>query len=400
MRLTHGYPFWLINNGLPYNYKKLTENISADVTIIGGGISGAIAAYYLTKAGINTVLVDGRTIGLGSTCASTSLLQYELDAPLHKLTEQIGKQKAERAYQLCGKAITTLEDIMKKIGYKEFELRKSLFFSTHTSDKAFMQKEFTARKDAGFQINFLDEKDLLNEYGLKAKYALLSELGANINAYTLTHQLLEYSLLKGLKVFDRTCITKIDYNKDHNLLTTAEGCTIKTKYIVNATGFEVVNFIPKKIVDFYCTYAIISEHQAEHECLWKDRVMMWNTDDPYLYMRLTKDNRIIIGGRDERYSNHVTQELFLKKKAELLQKDLKKIYPQLNFKREFEWCGTFGKTKDALPYIGMYNKTPNTFYALGFGGNGITFSVLAAEIITTLIQGKKHEDANLFSFDR
>lgn len=60
----------------------------------------------------------------------------------------------------------------------------------------------------------------------------------------------------------------------------------------------------------------------------------------------------------------------------------------------------FGKTKDALPYIGTYAKAPNTFYALGFGGNGITFSVLAAEIITALIKEGKHEDAALFSFDR
>jgi glycine/D-amino acid oxidase-like deaminating enzyme len=171
---------------------------------------------------------------------------------------------------------------------------------------------------------------------------------------------------------------------------------VQAKYIVNATGFEVVNFIPKKIVDFYCTYAIISENQSEQSVPWKDQILMWNSDDPYLYLRLTKDNRILIGGRDERFSNTITRELFLNRKAVQLQKDFKKIYPNISFKTEFSWCGTFGKTKDALPYIGTYVKTPNTYYALGFGGNGITFSVLAAEIITSLIQGKDHEDAALF----
>lgn len=400
MKLTHGSPFWLVNDGLPYHYKKLTQNIDTDVVIIGGGISGALAAYHLTKAGIPCVLVDGRTIGLGSTCASTSLLQYELDTPLHQLIEQIGEQKAIRAYQLCGTAIYKLQKLMKEIGYKEYESRKSLFFSTHNSDKKYMEKEFAARKKAGFEISFLTEDELENEFGLKAKYALLSELGANINAYSLTHHILQHCIKKGLQVYDRTCVTNISYENTQTVITTAEGCTINTKYIVNATGFEVVNFIPKKIVDFYCTYAIISEHQAEHACLWKDRVMMWNTDDPYLYMRLTKDNRILIGGRDERFSNTVTRELYLNKKADLLQKDFNKICPHISFKREFAWCGTFGKTKDALPYIGTYAKTPNTYYALGFGGNGITFSVLAAEIITALIKDGKHEDAALFSFDR
>jgi glycine/D-amino acid oxidase-like deaminating enzyme len=400
MKLIHGSPFWLINDGLPYHYKKLTQSITIDVAIIGGGISGALSAYYLTRAGVPCVLVDARTIGLGSTCASTSLLQYELDTPLHQLTEQIGEQKATKAYQLCGTAIYKLQQLMKEIGYQEYEARKSLFFSTHKNEKQFMEKEFAARKKAGFQLSLLDEPGLKKEFGLKAKYALLSELGTSINAYALTHHIFQYCIKKGLQVYDRTCIKNINYDNAQPTLTTAEGCSIKARYIINATGFEVVNFIPKKIVDFYCTYAIISEHQAEHECLWKDRVMMWNTDDPYLYMGLTKDNRILIGGRDERFSNSVTRELYLDRKATLLEKDFKKIYPQISFKREFEWCGTFGKTKDALPYIGAYAKTPNTYYALGFGGNGITFSVIAAEIITALIKGQKHEDAALFSFER
>lgn len=400
MKLTHGYPFWLINDGLPFHYKKLVQNISADVTIIGGGISGALAAYCLTQAGIPCVLVDGRTIGLGSTCASTSLLQYELDTPLHKLIEQIGKQKAVRAYQLCGEAIGKIKCISTEIDFKEYEERQSLFFSTHSNEKKFIEKEFEARKNAGFELSLLNTQELFKTFGIKANYGILSKLGATINAYAFTHQLLQYSINKGLKVFDRTFITDIKYNTTGNVLFTKEGCKINSRYIVNASGYEVVNFISKKIQEFYCTYAIASEHQAEEISLWRDSIVLWNTDDPYLYCRLTKDNRLFAGGRDERFSNSVTREAFLEKKARLLEKDFEKICPQINFKTEFTWCGTFAKTKDALPYIGVNPETPNTFYALGFGGNGITFSMLAAEIITALIQGKKHDDAALFSFNR
>lgn len=400
MKLTHGYPFWLINDGLPFHYKKLTHNTTTHVTIIGGGISGALTAFYLTKAGIESILIDGRSIGLGSTCASTCLLQYELDTPLHQLVQRIGEQKANRAYQLCGGAIYKIKSLMDEIGYKEYEVRRSLYFSCRAADKEYMQQEFSSRRKAGFEISLLDGNELEKQFGLKAKYGLLSQLGANINAYSLTHHLLQYCIGKGLKVYDRTFVKNIDYEENGNVITTDDAYTIRTKYIVNATGFEVVNFIPKNIVQFYCSYAIISEHQEEAASLWKDRVMMWNTDDPYLYLRLTKDNRIIIGGHDERFSNKVTREICLSKKAQLLEKDFKKIFPELSIKREFEWCGTFGKTKDSLPYIGAYHRTPHTFYALGFGGNGITFSVIAAEIITALIKGQQHRDAGLFSFER
>jgi len=169
---------------------------------------------------------------------------------------------------------------------------------------------------------------------------------------------------------------------------------------VNATGFEVTDFIDKDIVSFYYTYAIISENAAEKDALWKDRVMMWNTDDPYLYLRLTTDNRIIIGGRDERVTKRSTQAEHLENKALLLEQDFAKIFPGIEFHREFAWGGAFGKTKDSLPYIGAYPPTPLTYYALGFGGNGITFSVIAAEIITDLLLNRKNAAADLFSFKR
>ena len=102
MELVGGYPYWLIKNGIPYEYPKLLQNVKCEVVIIGGGISGALTAYCLTLAGIECIVVDARSIALGSTCASTSLLQYELDIPLHQLKKIVGHKNAIRSYQLCG----------------------------------------------------------------------------------------------------------------------------------------------------------------------------------------------------------------------------------------------------------------------------------------------------------
>jgi glycine/D-amino acid oxidase-like deaminating enzyme len=175
---------------------------------------------------------------------------------------------------------------------------------------------------------------------------------------------------------------------------------IVANHVINATGYEVINFIGKKIVDLDCTYAVISESQAQKNESWKDNIMMWNTDDPYLYMCSADDNRVIVGGRDESFINLKTMHAYLDKKSSLLEKDFARTFPGSSIKKEFAWSGVFGKTKDSLPYIGDYIKTPRTFYALGFGGNGITFSLVAAEIITDLLIGKKTRDADIFSFTR
>ena len=400
MNLTTGYPYWLINSGLPANYPKLEQSLKTDVAIIGGGISGALTAYYLVNAGLNCIVVDARTIGLGSTCASTSLLQYELDKPLSELENQIGLQAAVRAYKLCSESIDTIQSISKEIKFTLFEKQKSLFFAAYKKDKKLIEKEFLVRKKAGFQVQLLDEKEIHQQFGFSAPAAILSAQGASTDAYMFTHALLKASIKKGLQVFDRTVISKIEYKKNRVELITEKGHILTANKIVNASGYEITEFLEKKIVKLNSTYALASEHIQSPIPAWKDKVLLWNTADPYLYMRLTKDNRIIIGGRDEEFYSPRKRDKLIKKKSALLKNDFSKLFPATELIPEFCWTGTFGSTKDALPYIGTYNKTPHTYYALGFGGNGITFSVIAAEIICDMITGKKNKDALLFSFSR
>ena len=393
MNLTTGYPYWLINSGLPANYPKLEQYLKVDVAIIGGGISGALTAYYLVNAGLNCIVVDARTVGLGSTCASTSLLQYELDIPLCELESQIGLQAAVRAYKSCSESIDTIQSISKKIKFTQFEKQKSLFFAANKKDKKSIEKEFLARKKSGFQVQLLDEKEIHQQFGFSSPAAILSEQGGTTDPYLFAHALLKASIKKGLQVFDRTVIARIEYKKKGVELITEKGHIITVNKIVNATGYEITEFLEKKIVKLQSTYALASEHIQSPIPAWKDKTLLWNTADPYLYMRLTTDNRIIIGGRDEDFYSPLKRDKLIKKKSVLLKNDFSKLFPAIELIPEFCWTGTFGSTKDALPYIGTYNKTPHTYYALGFGGNGITFSVIAAEIICDMITGKKNKDA-------
>src|ERR1044072_5834249 len=147
MNLKAGFPYWLIKNGLLYDYPKLENDSDVDVVVMGGGISGALVAHYLTEAGIECTVIDARTIGLGSTCASTSLLQYEIDVPLSDLVKKIGHKNAVTAYQLCGESIHKLFDITKKIGFDDFEYKKSLLYATGKSHLPFLKEEYKIRKE-------------------------------------------------------------------------------------------------------------------------------------------------------------------------------------------------------------------------------------------------------------
>lgn len=399
MILRSGYPFWLIKNGLPNTYPKLDKDITTDVVIVGAGISGALMRYYLINAGIRCVTVDSRTIGLGSTCASTSLLQYEIDVPLSKLIGLVGKKNAERSYYLCKQAIEELGKIAEKLDFKEFEFKKSLYYAAYKKDVPFLIKEYEARKQAGFDVEYLDEKAVEKIFHIAAPGAILSQHGAQTDAYAFTHKLLQFKNGNDAKVYDRTTVAKVIQRTDSVEIKTEPGFKITAKTIIYATGYEVTEMIEKPIVELKSTYAVISEQQPTNK-FWHENALLWNTANPYLYIRTTPDNRILIGGRDEDFYNPKKRDRLIEKKSRQLVGDFQKLFPEIEFKPEFSWTGTFGETKDGLPFIGKYKRMPNSYFALGFGGNGITFSLVAAQIITDLILGKPNADAAIFSFDR
>jgi glycine/D-amino acid oxidase-like deaminating enzyme len=88
MNLHTPYPYWLLKNGLLFEYPPLSHSLKVDFLVMGGGITGALTAWYLAKAGVSVAVVDRRHIGMGSTCASTALLQYEIDVPMHQLAKR------------------------------------------------------------------------------------------------------------------------------------------------------------------------------------------------------------------------------------------------------------------------------------------------------------------------
>ena len=83
MRLRTFESFWLLKNGLLYTYPTLQKNIKTEILVIGGGITGALISDALMDAGYEVTLIDRRDIGQGSTSATTSMLQYEIDEPLN-----------------------------------------------------------------------------------------------------------------------------------------------------------------------------------------------------------------------------------------------------------------------------------------------------------------------------
>ena len=401
MDLKSNEPFWLIKNGVINSYPSLKDDISCDVLVVGGGITGSLVAHQCVQEGYKTVLIDKREIANGSSSATTSMLQYEIDTPLYKLVELIGEEGAVASYKACASAIDRLGEIAYEIKSEAgFAKKDSLYFATWKKDIAWLVQEFEARKKSGFDVKWLSADDIFKKYHLQKAYGgILSKQGASIDAFLFVHELLHYNVQKGLAVYDKTMLTAVKYHARHNEVTLDRGATIKCKRIVYCTGYESTAIIKEKFVDLISTYAIVSEVMPEETKNYRD-LLLWNTADPYHYMRTTDDGRMLIGGEDEEFRNSEKRDALIAQKEQKLLQSFKKYLPHIAFCPDFAWAGTFGTTKDGLPYIGEHKNFKNSYFVLGFGGNGITFSVTGMEMISSWLEGKKHALTPYFAFGR
>jgi glycine/D-amino acid oxidase-like deaminating enzyme len=400
MNLTSSHPFWSVHNGLPANYPSLQRDVSCDAVVIGGGITGALVAVHLAEAGVKTLVLDKRDIGTGSTSASTALLQYEIDVPLRELIKKVGPSDATRSYQLCREAIGKLERLAARLKIDcGFESKPSLFLARHQREVPELREEFQLRRKMGIELQFFEEAAIRKRFPFSRPAALFSEDGGQLDPHRLTHGLLAAGKRAGLEVCDRTEMARLEQTRRGVRITTKNGFVITARRAVIAAGFESKALLKGEAGTLKSTYALISEPLPKISG-WHKQCLIWNSGSPYLYLRTTTEGRVIVGGEDEGFVNARRRDALISAKVRTLVKKFGRLFPDVPLEVSFAWAGTFGETKDGLPYIGVHPRFPQTFFALGYGGNGITFSLIAAEIIRDTFLGEKNPDARIFWFGR
>ena len=242
-------------------------------------------------------------------------------------------------------------------------------------------------------------KKELEKLGLKAYAAIESKSGAVMDVYKLANALLEYCTLKGLEIYDRTEIEKIKSKDEKLIAVTKNGFNVEVNDVVHCTGYESTETVSEDIVDLKSTFALASEAFEKIPKAFAKRIY-WNTDSPYLYFRSTDDGRIVMGGGDREFKNAARRDALLPKKEKELVKSFKKCFPNIPFTLDYSWAGTFGETKDGLPYFGKPDPKKNEHYILGFGGNGITFSVMGMDAIVHSINKTPHPYLEYYKFNR
>lgn len=396
--LRSGQTLWRAIGSPPLECAPLQDDVTCEVAIVGGGITGALVAYRMVEAGVDAVIVDREDLGAGSTAASTGLLQYEIDTPLVELIQLVGEQNAVHAYRRGVAAIDELEVIVANLPQSsQFTRRPALYLASNQQDSHDLQAEYECRRHFGFDVQFWKSDQLQSLTGLIAPSAIWSLGDGEIDPYLFTQNVMKEAVQKGVRSYSHTKILSLEEKSNSVELRTKHG-RITARHAIFATGYSQ-EFLSHEVGTLRSTYALASE-PLEDVHSWPERCLIWETARPYFYARTTLDGRAIIGGEDTTDADDHEDHQLMYRKAAALSQRFARLFPNLAFTPYCIWAGTFAETKDGLPYIGAPPGRERIYFALGYGGNGITFSTIAARMLTDHILGHSNPDAAVFRFGR
>jgi len=399
MDLRSGYPYWTVRGGLLGAFPPMREDLECDVAIVGAGITGALIGWRLQQDGYRVVVLDRREACWGSTSASTAMLQYELDTELHALARMRDTDDAVLAYRACVDALNAVGRIARRFrdcGYAETE---SLYFAGHRFHRGRIDREYAMRREHGLDVERLEEDALRERYGLDAPCALLTRPAARVDPYRFAHALLRAIRRRGGQVFDRTPMARFDVRPRGVTVESEDGPRVRARHLVIAGGYESQRYIDERVAANRSSYAFVTEPLPAARRLAD--VLVWETARPYLYLRHTDDGRLLVGGADDRVDIPARRDAVVATRARSLVDRVQRFFPGLEPKPAWSWGGTFAETRDGLPFLDSHEQHgPRVLFAMAYGGNGIVYAQLAAEIFSARLRRHAHPCDRITSFAR
>ena len=403
-RLRVGHSYWLdvFRKRVP-RLPALRGRHQADIAIVGGGVTGCAAALLFARAGARVILVDARRIGRGSSAASTALVMQEPDVDFADLSERYGPAVARRIWASSRGAVASMRRTLAGLGVASLHGLPSLYYARDVKDAAALRHEASLRRRAGISATWIDRPRVHSLAGIDAAGAIVTRGNTQVDPYEACMALARGAQSAGAVLHERSPVRRIAGTRDGVTITLASG-EISADWAVVATGYATPEFKPLAgRFRMFNTYVIATPRlpATERRAVGLGDVMVWDTGRPYHYLRWTPDHRLLFGGLDRPRLPNPIRPAALRALAAQLTDQLIELYPSLNGMRpEYTWEGLFATTLDGLPYVGRHRRYPRHLFALGYGGNGMTFGFLAAQALVRCVQGRSRPDDRLFGFHR
>jgi glycine/D-amino acid oxidase-like deaminating enzyme/nitrite reductase/ring-hydroxylating ferredoxin subunit len=381
--------YWIDSAPLP-RFPSLERDVSVDVAVIGGGITGITAAYLLKRAGKKVALLERERCARIDTGNTTAHLTAVTDLRLQDIARTFGSDAARAVWDAGHAAIDQIvtniraEDIGCDFRWVPGYLHAPLDGADHAHTER-LQREAELARALGIEAEFIDPVPAVNLPGVKFAHQALFHPRKYLAA------LAQAIPGEGSHVFENSAVSGVE---EEPLAVKVGDHAVRCDYLVIATHTPLMGlagtmgamFFQSKLA-LYTSYALGARlpHDKFPEASW------WDTSDPYCYLRVERHHGFdyaIFGGEDHKTGQEPDTEAPYRR----LEQKFLRLVPTAEI--DHRWSGQVIETNDGLPFIGEF--VERQFAATGFGGNGMTFGTIGGMMATDAVLKHANPWTDLF----
>jgi len=386
--------FWYLNSDI---HAPLTQNISTEVLVIGGGMAGLTAAQSFHEKGYSVVLIEKNYCGAGASGKSSGFITPDSELSLFELERMFGAETGKKLWNLIGSGVDIIRDNIEKYGIDcDYQIQDTLIVANST--RAFgndIEKEYENRQQAGLSSILYSSDNIQTVIGSERYHGGISYGGTfGISAYKYCEGMKKVLQQLGVTIYEETPAVDIQNNR-----VKTPQATIHADHIIVCTDrFEpAASLLWDKVyhVQTFLMMSVPLSDKSIKKIFPEQPCMVWDTDMIYQYYRITGDNRLMLGGSDFLYSYSAQESYDNNRVAKKLMNYFYAKFPLVSVEFEYMWPGLIGISKDVFPVAGFDKNMPCVYYVAA--ACGLPFAAALGMHCVERIVNNKMEFDNYFS---
>lgn len=363
-----------------------------EIAIIGGGVVGALCAWYLCKAGHEVVLMTKGRIGDGATSASLGIACANPGEGMHRLASFAGMDAALEAYRTDQDSLGLLAKILQDQEENcDFAKKQQLVFAQDPGDAVILYQNYKALSNAGFNVEWVDRTAAGGKYSFPVEGAIFSETNSiQLDPLKLTHILLQEAQGMGLVIYENTLVEQIRQESEGVALRTDHFHVLRARKVVVATGVPPADYIENVMhwrCESLCTLPLppvsgmvedyfLTDYDGEWRmCMVEERLMVSRLGIPWPYWEKIRGLA-----------------------AKRILRKILHFYPKAEgiLSTGYHFAAHEYQTEDGLPLIGCVPDAQNIYTVSAYHSNGIGAGIIAGRLLCAWFRGENPPFGKLY----
>lgn len=386
------------------SFPRLNGEHTAQVAIVGGGLTGACCAISFAAAGVQAVLLEAESVGTGLTAGGAGILREGFSGSFQEAVSAHGLRTSRAVWDTMRRGSLDFAAALRRYGVKCDLLPADLVTVAAPATEAAraIRREYQVRHDAGIEGSWLSPAAVSREMALESAGAIRTH-GAVIDPYRACLGLVRAAATRGAIVYERSPVRRIRPSKKHVDVVTSSG-SVRADAVIVATAAPIQDLRGlRRHLRAEHAYGVLTEPlpPAVRRQVGARSATLEDANEPGRIVRWLKDDRVLVHGARQPEVPARARENAVTQRTGQLMYELSLLYPAISgVQPALSWDGVDYETVDGLPFLGPHRNYPRHIFAFGSSRHGAGLSWTAARIALRHFTGEPARGDEALGFHR